>query len=229
MNPNLKAALYCLGIVILSWVIWLSSGCGDSSDKPIYFHIPANSKSMTTQEGYKCQMPRMYSLWGRDWVIFNETHIYDVVMNWLDIRIETTILAHPDKVKGRDIAKSIHYILFDDYMFPCDSDTGMCYGRTDAKSFIQGVIYARWKGNEYPDFQTNPDLVRTKEQIYYWTRVKGWLTQGSNYYASDMYPDGMGLLVIPHELEHCFYGEKYGHKGIKSQSINDVHMTVVEF
>ncbi len=225
----LRASIFCFIVMIAFIVLLFLSGCGDSSNDLFSPNISNNAQTMTTPGGYKCSMPRMYALYSRDWIIFDEKHIYDIVMNWLDIRIETTLLAHPDKVKGRDIAKSKLYILHNHYMFQCESDTGMCYGRTDMMTYIEGVIYARWKGNEYPDFQTNPDLIKTKEYFYQLTGVKGWLTQGSNYYASDLYPDGMGLLVIQHELEHCLYGKNYGHPGFKSQSINDVHMTVAEF
>lgn len=228
---KLRAGAIAAGIAIFFLILWLLYGCGDEGNLNIFPNISPNSQTMTTPGGYKCQMPRIYALYSRDWIIFDEKHIRDVVMNWLDIRIETTLLDHPDKVKGRDIAESKLYILHNNYMFPCEADTGMCYGRTNMLSYIEGVIYARWSGNSYPDFQTNPDLVKTKEYFYQLTGVKGWITQGSNYYASDIYPDGMGLLVIQHELEHCLYGSHYGHQGFRSHpsdrmTDNGIHMTV---
>ena len=204
-------------IMLAIFVVLLLSGCGDEGNLNISPRISDNATIYKTPGGYRCTMPRMYVLYSREWIIFDESHIRDVVMNWLDIRIEETLLDYPDKVRGRDIAESKLYILYNNYMFPCKGGSGMCYG-------IEGAIYARWQGNEYPDFQTNPDLVKTKEYFYQLTGVKGWLTQGSNYYASDLYADGMGLLVIQHELEHCLYGSKYGH-----QTIGEVKLTEVEF
>lgn len=208
-----RAMAGCFVMAAIFFVLLLLSGCGESSSGgKIIVPKPEQYQLMTTPGGYMVQMPRMTSLVSRDWIIMNEQHIYDVVMNWLDIRIEDTIAAHPDKLNARKIAEGKLYILHDDYMFPCASSSGMCYGRTDMKSYVEGVIYARWHGNEYPTFQTT--YIRTKEDMYKWTGIQGWLTQGANYYASDLYPDGMGLLVIKHELEHCFYGEKYGHQAI---------------
>jgi len=226
---SLRAGAISAGIAVIVLIIWLLSGCGDEGTLNISPRISDNAPIYKTHGGYKCTMPRMYALYSREWIIFDEAHIRDVVMNWLDIRIEETLLDYPNKTRGRDIAESKLYILHNNYMFPCEGGSGMCYGRTNMISYIEGVIYARWQGNEYPDFQTNPDLIKTKEYFYQLTGVKGWLTQGSNYYASDLYPDGMGLLVIQHELEHCLYGKNYGHTGFKGQMINNVHMTIAEF
>jgi len=221
---SLRAAIFCFIMAIIFLALVLLSGCGDEGTLNISPRISDNAPIYKTPGGFKCTMPRMYALYSREWIIFDETHIRDVVMNWLDIRIETTLLDYPNKVRGRDIAESKLYILHNHYMFPCESSSGMCYGRNNMISYIEGAIYARWQGNEYPAFQTNPDLLKTKEYFYQLTGVKGWLTQGSNYYASDLYSDGMGLLVIQHELEHCLYGSRYGH-----QIIGEVKLTEVEF
>jgi len=210
-------------VVILIVLLGLLLACGDSDTGSLLYNIPDKEPNMVTPLGYDAYIPVMYALYTRGNIFFGAPIVRAIVTDWLDIRIEDTILAHPDIKNARSIAKAKVYILYNHYMFPCGSSSGMCYGRTDMIKYIEGVIYARWRGDEYPAFQTNPDLIKTKEYFYNLTGVKGWLTEGGNYYASDLYPDGMGLLVIKHELEHCFYGPSYGHSNenvFKERSID---------
>ncbi len=105
---------------------------------------------------------------------------------------------------------NIKFILHDGFDFPCSreiSGTGLCAGVYYKSSNTAHIsIYRIWAGYGEPTFLSPPHTWMTVEER---EKIIGWKSpSGFTFYA------GIGDIlcpVIPHELGHYAFGDKYGH------------------
>lgn len=199
-------------LLTLFVVVVMLSGCGEGRGSFPWGPLsPPGAKIQTTPAGFKMAIGQVSPVYSQTWIIFDEQVGEEFFAYSLDQKISDCMAIYNNQKGLLEKARGITYEVFNDYAFSCpESDTGLCAGWTNKKDLIKATFYAKRRENEYPVFQTHPALIRTKEQMYTWSGgIKGWLTLGSNYYASDLWAynwdyEWIGAEVVCHELQHCW-------------------------
>ncbi len=216
-------------LITLGVLMFLLFGCGDG--KVSSSLSPLLAEEYTTPTGFKMVVGPVAPVYSQTWIIFDEKLAKEFVGRSLDQQISDCLSLYNNDVGLMEKARSIIYEVFNDYAFPCESYTGLCAGWTNKVNLIKSTLYGGVKNEVYPTFQTNPALVRTKEQMSALSGGVGiWITQGSNYYASDLWPYSwdykwIGERVICHELQHC-WGKI---SDIEKMEEENIHYTVFGF
>jgi len=218
----LVASIMCFFASFVALLLMLLlSGCGGESSPP---ESPLNTELIITPSGYQAKIPPIAPLYSQTWIIFDEELGKEFVAYSLDQKIGDCLQLYNNEGGLLEKARGITYEIFNDYAFPCSvSYTGLCAGWSNKTNLIKATLYAKWGGDEYPVFQTHPGLMRSKQQMYEWSGIEGWITQGYNWYASDLWTynnDWIGLEVVCHELEHC-WGKISDDNKIKLQGVTE--------
>lgn len=223
-----QVAIICTILALLGIAVLLSTNCGDvpvftADIEGAYYFSSLNFTFKIDNNVF------LYGLYHQAWnypLINRDSILYEALTQGEKQLLDCINQNLENKPDAFEIAQNIFYELFDDYCFQCSlSPTGLCAGWTDGYANVKGCIYSRWKGNSYPTHLFAPHLLRTREDIYELTGINGWITEGSNYYATWEYDEP----VLCHELEHILYDDKYNHAPQEKTCSDNSHITVFEF
>jgi hypothetical protein len=136
--------------------------------------------------------------------------INSTILYWVDARIKEWIKSHPNK-NSNDLlktTKNYKFVIYDHWGFRCSvSPTGLCNGlHRGSKRRIDASIYFKIETTNVPDRgYIPPHTVMTSKEVAQWAQNNYW-NKGSKpgkYYWGTIAIDNIGLLVIPHELDHA--------------------------
>jgi len=177
-----------------------------------------------TPKGYKVNIPKkIVPLYGRSFVIQDQKEAVKLILFWVDMRISECIAKYDEveREKLRNQVLKCTFEIVNDFVIPCNLSTnGLCAGFTKGNTYIYTPVYCKWGGLDFPTFQTNTKLIKSKEDMAKLAKNDIWLTNGLNYYASDLEVRGeleIGVPVICHELEHVWYKITPDHKDVASR------------
>lgn len=114
----------------------------------------------------------------------------DQVFSWLDARVAEWIASHPEHDPGwlYKQARGIRFTLVDDYRISTSgSSTGFAAGLISGDK-VFACIYQRAESSDYPS-GAPAHTIRLQE----------------GYWTYGVIPEGGGLQVVPHELDHSLW------------------------
>lgn len=164
----------------------------------------AASVTDETSLGIRVSIPEsVYSngLYLRDRTVKEPAEIRETLLRWVDERVLEWISGHPGEQGLLDEARGAVISIYDHWSFPCSvSLSGRCAG-TYENGVVAASIYSQWSNYYYPSHNAPVHTVLYGDEMAELTGSDGWRT--GKWYAGDMCGDGIGLSVIPHELDHA--------------------------
>lgn len=175
-------------LIISTLLLIFMITCGGNGSSP---HSPSSTVYMTNQ-GYILNIPNSvfeHGLYLPDHTITDKYEIEVILKSWLDIRVNEWAQGDSYRI---NVARSINFILFDDWHYRHDG--GYCVGDYFEDHTVYASIYSKFESSNMPTYNYPPH-----------TLVQHIDDDGDKtlkWYAGQII-DGVGLEVIPHELNHA--------------------------